>query len=1093
VALRECTHPGSLAAGAQLPALTLAGTIPSQDATGIVTLAARVSGPGDSDTQNNDLQAHVGVGGILTDLAPVLIAQGPWRNGEAPTHIVRVRNTGTVAASGQIRVDFNVPFAIASTSGLGWNCTENTCTHPGPLASGAALPDIVIQSASPASNNFTDISASATVTSADDDLTINNNVAATSAFGGPNVDLATTVSVQRPWRAGEHAAFTTMVANTGPSPAPGPVSVQLNAPAGSVASGPGWTCTTVLACSHAGPVAAGATLPALTTLGTTPVQDGLGSIAVSASLVAGSGDVFEANNSAAASTGVGGPVVDLVATVRALGRWRVGGEATYIAQIANAGSQPSTGEIVATLDAPFPGAVATGSGWTCTSTLRCQYDTDIPDGGAAADLNVSFPIPDTASASSVSAGVSVVNASDRYTPNSSATLVGGIEAPAVTRTAALFDAEATVRQLPRGGRTTVRVQLGTDVQPESGRLTARLPQGQTVVAGVTGAGLLNMQSQPAGTDTLVTWDLAAAAQDADRFFVVAADADAPLGPAGIELELESELTAVAERDDAPLEIVAPRILSFAPATLGRASSETLELTGSGLDDAHTFELRAGTIHVSAAQSTGTATRRTLVFDTRALPLGSAQLVVLSGAVVLETASPELQLQDPVYEDPQVTVTGPPAVRINTDAFFYVSVHNPSNADITEVPVVISTPGSVNLRPEAAGGREIQADALADMASPETPAAVRLTASEVSELQAELPAQPPVRTDPVSGRHQVAVVIPRIPAGGSAQVKIAARPTAQVLGAVSAAVPINRTLFASSGNVSNYSRATAAKLVSGKIPADVDCSGEYAEACAYADRYARNIDNGRRIGQKYGCISFAALTRGFGGADCSFDPIGPLKKLIKKKIPGLGFFETIKGAFDLYDDLKDAADEAAGKDDDVRFGVASVDPNDKLSPAGFGTGRFVSGDDPLQYTIRFENLRTASAPAQRVAISDPLPAGLDASSVRFVTAEIGGVPVPLTGALSSTETLATGSAMLDAQTGRDVLLSGRVDIPARTLTVEFQGSPHIDDPFAPTPFGDFLPPLARSPTPRASSSTHTPGDRPSTPRPRSTDSIARPRR
>ena len=62
--------------------------------------------------------------------------------------------------------------------------------------------------------------------------------------------------------------------------------------------------------------------------------------------------------------------------------------------------------------------------------------------------------------------------------------------------------------------------------------------------------------------------------------------------------------------------------------------------------------------------------------------------------------------------------------------------------------------------------------------------------------------------------------------------------------------------------------------------------------------------------------------------------------------------------------------------------ASVDPNEKLGPDGYGAERWVPVKQPLLYTIKFENLSTATAPAQRIRIIDQLPPGLDSRTLRL---------------------------------------------------------------------------------------------------------------
>lgn len=64
-------------------------------------------------------------------------------------------------------------------------------------------------------------------------------------------------------------------------------------------------------------------------------------------------------------------------------------------------------------------------------------------------------------------------------------------------------------------------------------------------------------------------------------------------------------------------------------------------------------------------------------------------------------------------------------------------------------------------------------------------------------------------------------------------------------------------------------------------------------------------------------------------------------------------------------------------------VSSMDPNDKTGPLGFTPDNFIDGNGLMHYTIRFENLNTATAPAHEVKIVDTLDAGFyDLTSIRF---------------------------------------------------------------------------------------------------------------
>ena len=63
-------------------------------------------------------------------------------------------------------------------------------------------------------------------------------------------------------------------------------------------------------------------------------------------------------------------------------------------------------------------------------------------------------------------------------------------------------------------------------------------------------------------------------------------------------------------------------------------------------------------------------------------------------------------------------------------------------------------------------------------------------------------------------------------------------------------------------------------------------------------------------------------------------------------------------------------------------VRSYDPNDKIAPSGFGEAEFVQAGTSLSYRINFENQAQASAPAQRIVITDVLDSDLDLSTFQL---------------------------------------------------------------------------------------------------------------
>lgn len=97
-------------------------------------------------------------------------------------------------------------------------------------------------------------------------------------------------------------------------------------------------------------------------------------------------------------------------------------------------------------------------------------------------------------------------------------------------------------------------------------------------------------------------------------------------------------------------------------------------------------------------------------------------------------------------------------------------------------------------------------------------------------------------------------------------------------------------------------------------------------------------------------------------------------------------------------------------------VASIDPNDKIGVHGFSTENYFDGVSALSYVIRFENLNTATAPAQTVVIHDTLDANFyDFSTLRFTGF---GFADSIYHVLNATETFAKE---IDLRPGKNTIL------------------------------------------------------------------------
>jgi RHS repeat-associated protein len=142
--------------------------------------------------------------------------------------------------------------------------------------------------------------------------------------------------------------------------------------------------------------------------------------------------------------------------------------------------------------------------------------------------------------------------------------------------------------------------------------------------------------------------------------------------------------------------------------------------------------------------------------------------------------------------------------------------------------------------------------------------------------------------------------------------------------------------------------------------------------------------------------------------------------------------------------------------------SAIDPNEKFGAAGFGAPSFIPGQTTIPYRIDFENLgpgstpaptQPATAPAQRVEITDQLPANLDWSTLRFTEAGFGDVIITVS--TDSTYFAQTTSMTYNGQTF-DVLVELRFDPLTGKLRAIFQSlDPNTSLP--PDVLIGFLPP------------------------------------
>lgn len=132
-------------------------------------------------------------------------------------------------------------------------------------------------------------------------------------------------------------------------------------------------------------------------------------------------------------------------------------------------------------------------------------------------------------------------------------------------------------------------------------------------------------------------------------------------------------------------------------------------------------------------------------------------------------------------------------------------------------------------------------------------------------------------------------------------------------------------------------------------------------------------------------------------------------------------------------------------------VVSEDPNDKLT-VGYGAAGYVPPGAWLSYTIRFENRASASAPAQLVTITDPLPPALDLATVELTGIGFNNVDLDVPPGLTAFSTVTHVST-----DPNPVAVQAALDAATGVLTWQFESFDSLTRTFPDDPFAGFLPP------------------------------------
>lgn len=379
----SCNHAGPAAAGATLPPVILTVNV-SNSAPASLTNTATVSGGGELNTANNSAADPTAIADPPIDLAISKSATSPtFTIGSNATYTLHVANVSSVATTGAITVSDILPAGLTfvSTSAAAWSCSAVaatiTCTHLGPLAGGASLPDISLTvavgaGAVPSVTNLATVSTAGDVNNTNDASAVSTPVNAPAA-----IDLSIAKSHSGTFIVGTTNTFSLTVSNVGTLATTGPVTVTDVLPVGltyNSAAGTGWSCGNAgatVTCTNAGPIAAGTTTTI--TLSVSVTAAAFPAVTNSAS-VSTAGDANAGNDSASDPVTVVAP--DLAIVKAATSGFVVGSNATYSLTVTNASATATTGTISVAdvLPSGLTFVSATGSGWSCNhaaGTVSC--------------------------------------------------------------------------------------------------------------------------------------------------------------------------------------------------------------------------------------------------------------------------------------------------------------------------------------------------------------------------------------------------------------------------------------------------------------------------------------------------------------------------------------------------------------------------------------------------------------------------------------------------------------------------------------------------------------------------------------------------
>jgi CSLREA domain-containing protein len=499
------------------------------------------------------------------------------------------------------------------------------------------------------------------------------------------------------------------------------------------------------------------------------------------------------------------------------------------------------------------------------------------------------------------------------------------------------------------------------------------------------------------------------------------------------------------------------VSGMSPNTAGNGGSVVAIVYGSGFVPGTALQLaRAGETPIAgdpvAIDETGSVAVATFNLTGRApgswdlsVTLPDSRSVARSGALTIEATR---------NADVWIDVIGRDIIRVGRPARFTLIFGNRGNVDAAAVPLVIGVPAAVSWQLlTAVVPPPVQEDPLA-------------------------PDWDRVPIDVASGAEGDFVVIPLllplVPAGFTGEIEVSITAPGELHGQdLELLAGVGDPYFRPDldaqtvGELSDGAIAYAGRVLGANLPATLRPALQAHVAAQLETMVARGRDAWvRSVGTQTEIYSLSQLVTEaalFGRTVASASPAAGSATTLGGGAGGFARGECIEMGFKIVANrCVPKPCRGIGAPPCNGFPVRprrSVDPNDKHGALGIADARYVGADLPLRYTVRFENLETASLPAQDVVITDQLDTGtLDLDTLSLGPISFGGTT------LAPPPGLRSFARDVDLRPARALIVRIRAALDEATgvLTWRFSSvDPHTSDvPEDPT-LG-FLPPNIDAP-------------------------------